>query len=349
MSSNELTTLLTKATQQNIITPYQCEAILALSLSSNTNQAPSFAMAHLLYYFGGLLAIGAMTLFITLGFDAFGSPAIIGICLCYAVAVGGLARYFYQKNLLIPYSLSLGFIVCLVPLLVFAIEDSLGVWDSGTHYQDYHVWINWQWIMMELATLAVGAIMVWRFRRAFLMLPIAVTLWYLSMDIVPMLNGGELDFDLRLDVSIIIGLALILLAFWVDVRQDRSDGQDFAFWLYIVGVVTFFGGLSGNYFDGSPTQIVYLLIYLAMLVVGILIRRKVFVIFGAMGIISYMSYLAYKVFEDSMIFPLIVTLIGLGIIFLGVYWQKNQDAIYTKALSLLPLSVQRTLQKLQTR
>lgn len=350
MSPTELSLILTKAQNQGIIDQQQVDKIMALVQPTlRDNQSPKFVMAHLLYYFGGLLAIGTMSLFVTLGFDNFGSPAVIAICLCYAIAVSGLARYFYQKRLWIPYSLALGFILCLVPLLVFAIEDSLGIWQSDTHYQDYHIWISWQWVMMELATLAVGAIMLWRFKRAFLMLPIAVTLWYLSMDIVPMLTGGELNFELRLDISVVFGLLLIALALWVDIRQDRRDGQDFAFWLYIVAVVTFTGGLCGIYYDQAALQIIYPIINIALMLIGVLLQRRVFVIFAAMGCFGYMGYLAHELFNDSMIFPLIMTFIGLAIIFLGVYWQRHQHNIYSKTLALLPVSTQNTLRKLHTK
>lgn len=358
LSYNSLANLLRQAQQQGIITERQCNEILALNnanqLASPTtealDEAPRFVMSHLLFYFGGLLAIGAMTLFITLGFNLFGSPAIIGICLCYAVAGGGLARYFFGKKLMIPYSLTLGFILCLVPLLVFAIQDTLGIWESKTTYQDYHVWISWQWIFMELATLSVGAVMVWQFRRSFLMLPIAVTLWYLSMDIVPMLNNGELDFDLRLNVSLWFGLLLIVLAVWVDIRQScyplaERRGQDFAFWLYIVAVATFAGGLCGMYYDDGIVKIIYPVVNIALILMGVLLQRKVFVVFGAMGCMNFLGYLSYHLFSGSMIFPLILTLIGLAIIFLGVWWQRHQTAIYQKTLGLLPTNIQQTLQR----
>lgn len=359
MSNNSLQETLALATKHNIITPEQMHAILALSphaLSSNNSyknaslaQRPKFNLSHLLYYFGGLLAIGAMSLFMTLGFDQFGSVAIIAICLCYAVAGGGLARFFWQKNLLTPYSLTLGFILCLVPLLVFAIQDVMGIWQSGTHYQDYHAWIDWQWLMMEFAMLAVGAVMLWRFKRAFLMLPIAVTLWYMSMDIVPLINDMELDFELRSLVSLYFGLLIIGLALWIDIRQDRKlDGQDFAFWLYIVGVLTFWGGLTLQDSDSELAKFLYFLINLAMMFVGVLLRRRVFMVFGVIGSLYYMGHLARDLFENSMIFPLIMTFVGLGVVFLGIYWQRHQEQIYRKLMAMLPKPMQHTLLKLHS-
>lgn len=348
--------MLNQAYQQGIISHAQLIAILELAeekplldKSLVNQQHPQFMMAHLLYYFGGLLAIGAMTLFMTLGFDQYGSTAVMAICICYAIAGSGLARYFYQKNLLIPYSLVLGFILCLVPLFVFALQDSMGIWQKDSHYRDYHQWISWQWLMMEFATLAVGAVMLWRFKRAFLMLPIAVTLWYMSMDIAPFFNGGKLDFDLRRIVSTYFGLLILGLAFWIDVRQDRKiDGQDFAFWLYIVGTLTFWGGLTFHESDSEIAKLGYFAINIVLMFVGILIRRKVFVVFGGMGCCVYIGHLAYQLFKNSMIFPLIMTFVGLGIIMLGIYWQRHQEQIYQSLLKLLPVTTQRLLQKLQT-
>ena len=68
---------------------------------------------------------------------------------------------------------------------------ALGYWDDTKSYRDYHVFIDWRWIMMEFGTLAVGAVLLWRYRFPFMLMPIAVTLWYMSMDLVPFLFGDR--------------------------------------------------------------------------------------------------------------------------------------------------------------
>ncbi len=44
---------------------------------------------------------------------------------------------------------------------------------------------------MELGTLAIGAIIAWKYKYPFLVMPIAVTLWYMTMDITVMISGGD--------------------------------------------------------------------------------------------------------------------------------------------------------------
>jgi CDP-diglyceride synthetase len=89
---------------------------------------------------------------------------------------------------------------------------------------------------MELATLVTGAIMLYRYRFPFQVMPVAVTLWYMSMDLTPFLFGeADLSWDLRKLVSLWFGLLICLMAFWVDIRSRFEE--DFAFWLYLFGVL----------------------------------------------------------------------------------------------------------------
>src|SRR2546427_11042050 len=86
----------------------------------------------------------------------------------------------------------------LSPRAIFGAQMALGYWGENKPYRDFHVFIDWRWIMMELGTLAIGAILLWRYRFPFMLMPIAVTLWYMSMDLVPFLLGGARPFDWEL-------------------------------------------------------------------------------------------------------------------------------------------------------
>ena len=154
-------------------------------LQTQAAQRPGFRASHLLYYFGGLLAIGAMTLFMTLGWERFGGGGLIVICLIYAA--GGLAvtEHLLARQLAIPAGICATFVLSLTPLLVYGIQTQLGWWSGDDAYRDYHYRIDWRWLLMELATLAAGAVLLWRYRLPFLVMPVAVTLWYMSMDLTP--------------------------------------------------------------------------------------------------------------------------------------------------------------------
>ena len=81
-----------------------------------------------------------------------------------------------------------------------------------------------------------------------------------------------------------------------------------------------------------------------MIAVGVLLVRKVFVVFGAIGACIYLGHLAWNVFEDSWLFPIALTAIGLLIIYLGVLWQKNEKLLTEKSRSLLPSKLKEFLE-----
>ena len=309
---------------------------------SESNKEVKFTFTHVLYYFGGLVAIGAMTLFMNLGWESFGGAGILCISIIYAILGIKITTIFSAKNLVIPAGICATFVVCLTPLAIYGFQQWLGIWPDESVYRDYHRYIRWHWLYMELATLIVGIIIAWKYKYPFLIMPIAVTLWYMTMDISAMIAVDGLTWKLRKLVSMYSGLLMIGLAFWVDIRSRGK--ADYAFWIYIFGVTAFWGGLSSQHSDSELSKFIYLCINLLMIGVGVLLIRRVFVIFGALGSCVYLTHLASSVFKDSWLFPIILTVIGFGIILLGILWQKHEQTITQKARLLLPAPMRELLE-----
>ncbi|WP_040725803.1 hypothetical protein [Thiomicrorhabdus sp. Kp2] len=329
------------AATEKIISSEQAETLYRYLIAQDQD-VPKFTFTHVLYYLGGLIAIGAMTLFMNLGWEAFGGVGIFFISILYAVIGLKLTNIFLAKNLNIPAGISATFVVCLSPLAIYGLQQWLGVWPGESVYRDYHRYIKWHWLYMELGTLAVGVIIAWRYKFPFLIMPIAVTLWYMSMDITAMISGGDIAWELRKLVSLYTGLLMIGLAFWVDIRSYKK--ADYAFWIYIFGVIAFWGGLSSLHSDSELSKFMYFCINLLMIGVGVLLIRRVFVVFGAIGSCGYLGYLASDVFRDSWLFPVALSAIGLGIVYLGVLWQKHEQTITKKLRSLLPVTLRELLE-----
>ncbi len=328
------------AVAQRILSQDQAEALLAF-LQHHPDGGPGFNFTHVLYYLGGLIAIGAMTLFMNLGWEAFGGAGIVAISVLYALAGLKCAQVFARRGLKVPAGICATFVVCLTPLAIYGLQQALGVWPDDSVYRGFHRYIRWHWLYMELGTLAVGAILAWKFRYPFLIMPIAVTLWYLTMDLAAMLAGGDPDWALRSLVSMYTGLLMIGLAFWVDVRSRHQ--ADYAFWLYLFGVIAFWGGLSSQYSDSELSKFIYFCINLLMIGVGVVLVRRVFVVFGALGSCGYLGYLAAEVFADSWLFPVVLSAIGLGVIYLGVLWQRHERTVSERARRMLPAALRELL------
>lgn len=332
-------TILKEAVERGLVTADQSERLWAF-VSERGMNTPSFRFTHVLYYLGGLIAIGAMTLFMTLGWELFGGWGLLFIALAYAGVGLWLTEHLLKRlRLPIPAGIAATFVVALTPLAVYGLQTALGLWTEGRVYRDYHTYIDWRWVLMEFATLAVGAVMLWRYRLPFLVMSLAVTLWYMSMDLTPFLFGAaDTTWELRKFMSLWFGLLMLLLAFWVDVRTH--DDKDYAFWLYLFGALAFWGSLSLMDSGSELNKFLYLCINLFMIGVGAILSRRVFAVFGGLGTAGYIAHLAYNVFKDSLMFPFVLTLMGLGIVYLGILWQRHEAAISSRLRGLLPQPLQ---------
>ena len=306
-------------------------------------EAARFSFGHVLYYFGGMLAIGAMSLFMTYGWALLGAWGSAAIATAYLFGAWRVARHLHSRSLFVPAGILATLAVCLVPLVVWSVQVGLGLWPEGgtSGFGAYHRYINWRWLTLEFATLAAAVVMLRAFRLPFMVMPVAVTLWYLSLDLCHLVMQTEgFDWQFTRDFSLVSGLFVCALAVWVDLRcrlaTQAQDRQDFAFWLYLFGAVMFWAGLSLRHSDSEVSKAIYCLINGRLVFWGAAINRRVFTVLGGLGVAIYLGYLAARVFQDSLAFSFVLSLLGLGVVALGVWWQRHEARIHQRLAGWLP-------------
>lgn len=294
-----------------------------------------FQALHVIYYFGGILVLASMSWFLTTAWDS--GPLVMAISAGFAAIylIAGNSLWF-RHQLKIPGGLLVTAAVGLVPVFVYGFQKATGLWPQGDpgSYHGYHVWVKGSWFFMELATIlaSIGALM--RFRFTFLTFPLAVTLWYMSMDLTPLLFGRtDFTYDERKLVSVVFGFLMLVTAYWIDRWQRQVD---FSFWLYLYGLLAFWGGLTAMNSDSEVGKAVYCLLNVVLIVLSVYLYRRVFIVFGTLGVLAYLSHLAYKVFKDSFFFPIVLALLGLLILYFGVLYQRNRARIEASVEEMLP-------------
>lgn len=313
--------------------------------------ATSFNGTTVLLYLGGMLAIGACTLFSTLAVEKWGMPVLLDMSLVYLLFAIGIATWMGQRGHAIPAGIFATLAICLVPLAIFALQHVLGYWSDASnagHYRDFHRWIDWRWLLMELATLLIGALMLWRFQYSFLVMPLALTLFYMGMDMVPaLLMQGDIamfsdaGWVLRKKITLLFGLLMLLLALVVDLRS-RSQ-KDYAFWLYLFGMMTFWGALSAMGNGALSGKLIYLATNLLLIFIGAMLSRRVFAVFGGIGVAMVLGDLSWNLFKDSFAFVAMLTVLGFALIAAGMWWAKHEQRICNHLRHLLPAALQNTL------
>lgn len=319
------------AVSQGLLSPEQVNPLWD-GLSEHTRNRPQFNFANVAYYFGALMIIGAMSWLMSLAWESFGGAGIFVISSIYMLGfiLAGKNLWFNQ-DLKIPGGLLFTIAVCLTPLAIYGLERWLGFWPQGDPgaYRHYHIWVKGSWFFMEIGTILAGLITLNFVKFPFLTMPIAFTLWYMSMDLTPLLFGqNEFTWDERLLVSLWFGLACLVVAYWVDLKNRRRQG-DFAFWLYLFGLLSFWFGMTLMPSDGELKKLIYCLINLGLMFLSVLLRRRIFMVFGSLGVFGYLSHLAYSIFKDSVFFPFALTVVGLVIIYIGILYQRHDAKIQT--------------------
>ncbi|MGO3927258.1 hypothetical protein NP284_03000 [Rhodopseudomonas pseudopalustris] len=334
------------AARAGVITSQQAEA-LRLFFAQRPDEAqriaPRFDLVHMLWYAGALIVMSAMGLFSTLAFAAMGGIGLTATALVYAVLFGVAGHYLWHtKKLYTPGGLLIAIAVAMAPLAVYGVQEALGLWTEfgkpGT-VRDFYIWIKGSFVFMELATIAAALLALWLYRFPFIVFVLAVALWFLSMDIVPWITGAPHgNWETARKVSVWFGLGVIMTAIVVHGRQQRGD---FAYWLYLFGVMTFWGGITAVSDGTALDKALYCALNVGFLLVALLLDRVVFAVFGAMGIAIYLGDLADKLFRDSILFPFALSAIGVLIIGLGLLFHRHQAALSAWLDARLPAPVQR--------
>jgi hypothetical protein len=328
------------AAAQGVIDKAQAEQLWD-ALSERTADQPRFGLVHVLYSFGALVVIGAMGWFMNNAWEVLGGAGIFAISIIYAAVFVGLGyRWWDRPGLRVPSGLLVTMGVCMTPLAVYGIQRWLGVWgfDDPGEYRSFHRWIKGGWFFMELATIATGLIALRFFKFPFLTAPVAFALWYMSMDITPIIFGSDgYIWDQRKMVSMWFGLSMIVGSYFV----DRRTKVDFAFCSYLYGVIAFWGGLTLMESDSELSKFIYFLINILMMGMSIFLQRKVFVVFGALGSFAYLGHLAAHVFEDSVMFPFALTIFGALILYCGILLHRHGAKIEKRMIAAMPGWMQR--------
>ena len=304
--------------------------------------APRFDLTHVLWYAGALIVIGAMGLFTNEAFNRMGGWALAACGATYLVVFLMAGELLWRNiTLRIPAGLLVTIGVSMVPLIIFGVQDGLGVWDKAMgdpgHYNRFFAYVNGSWIYMEIGAIVAAMIAVWRYPFPFILMVAAVALWFMSMDLALWFTyepGNYYDFDVRRLVSLYFGLGMITVAWAVDILRKR--GPDFGFWLHIFGVITFWCGMT---FSDSSTELmkfVYCLINIGMIGLSLFLNRRIYAVFGAIGVATYLGYLANEVFKDVILFSFALSAIGLGVIGLGLLLHRNRARMVAAMSTMIP-------------
>jgi hypothetical protein len=333
-------------------------AFLATRKNAASPPAPpprKFDVTHVLYYAGALLVMSAMGLFSNAAFNALGGYALTATALIYAAGFGALGAYLWRKpDLRTPAGLSIAVAVAMTPLAIYGVQDALDIWawDKPKDYRSFFPLINASWVYMEAGTIVVALLALRFFPFPFIVMVAAVALWFMSMDLAALLaklyapSDWLSDWELRRRVSLYFGVAMILVAWAIDLKRPAAG--DFGFWVHLFGALTFWGAISASDEAAEIGKAMYCALNVALIFFALFLNRRIYAVLGTIGVAGYLGYLAFDVFNDVLAFSFVVSLIGLGVIFVGIFYQRKRHKIGAWMDAMLPPALRALRPQLST-
>ena len=175
--------------------------------------------------------------------------------------------------------------VSLVPFAVYSMERGLGWWPKGKDpgvFQEFRVYIRPGWVLMEVATVIVGLIYVYFVRFPFLLAPVSFSLWFLSMDLAPLLpQYTDSLYQTRRWVSVLVGLFTMLAGCGAELVLGSHP--DFGFWLHLFGIIPFWFSLMLEFPNQELLHSIQFMVNACLLLLGSQLDRMMFEWFGIIG------------------------------------------------------------------
>ena len=342
---------LVDAVRRKIISPAQYDALLQmdpaelpshmtpgvglLDLATTAEMAasrdtPRFTWITIAYYLGALTVAFAFGWFLVDRWRELGPAGILVVTSIYAALFVVTGEYLRRQGFRVAGALVTALAVGMVPLIVWAIQQNLGLWpregmrpsgpfdsmaSSGATRRE-----TLNAVMIDLATVAASIVAFRRLRFGFLLAPAAIALALLPRLIMELALGEMLGRHGESWMLVATGVGLLTAAFAID-RRDH-ERADYAYWPYLVGVVislVAIGQLWGQY---TAMRHLMPVVGLLLIAASFTLRRMIFLGFGGVLIYAYLSWLAFDLFRPSALFPIVLATLGLSIILAAVWIQR---------------------------
>jgi hypothetical protein len=182
---------------------------------------------------------------------------------------------------------------------------------------------QWEWsdaqfaigLTVGLALLALAVVMRTRAARNY-------SVWFqiygfpLVWGNATALAGNE---DLGRVLAAALGAALLGAGVYVGARGQLTARA----WFFFVGHALMLAQLSSVALRNEGLWgLAFFTTYLAVVVLSVRLQSRIFLVFGALGCYGYVSYLAFKLFADSLGFPFALAITGLLIVLSAVAYER---------------------------
>lgn len=288
------------------------------------------------YWAGAIAVLFAFGWFLVDRWNVLGAGGVLVIAMVYAAMFLLAARVLALHGFARASALALLLFVGMVPLVTWAVLSLSGYWallpqphPGVLTARVTQPWNSVRLLPIDLMTLLAALVAAQRRRDSILGLPMAVALWFATVHIAPAVIDSELLSALASRLMLVDASIFLAVGYALETaRAGNLDDEDFAFWFHAVGLLALVFSI-GDIWSAAPGIVAHSTLLLGLLLVAaaLYLRRRLFVVFAAAGLVAYLAYLAFDVFSKAVGFPVVLATFGIVVILLAVWAQRRYPAL----------------------
>ena len=281
------------------------------------------------YALGALLVVFAGGWFLTQRWLSLGPVGVLLVVLVYAAIAAAASRWLEHRDFREAAGMAAMVAVALTPVAVWALESLSGWWPPDAwgrpYYVDYPPAESSRWLVAELATILAALLVLRRRTWSAVVFPLAVALFALVMHL-PRSFDVTLTPVLERWIQMTGALIVCAIANTTDrfvPRQGAPGHGDVAFPLWVTGLAALaiailtMWPVAGALRHGLPV------LALGAVAAALVMGRRTHLVFGAFAFCMYLFYLAGEVFRSTAAFPIVLAILGGGVLALTVWLQRR--------------------------
>jgi hypothetical protein len=327
--------LLKKGVEQGIITSAQQASLLALdSEPTPSREAPRGVNAITIAYgVGALIVLFAFAWFLIDRWEVLGNGGLLGVSLVYGALFLLAGHVLKREQFPVASGLAVLLVVAMVPVATRAFGRLLGIWPADVLAQCGGPFVPFfpceaENLTLELATVVAALVAMRRVSFAPLAIPIATAGLLVPMHLARLWADFEWGSGTLGWIWLLSGSLTLSAAYAIDHRQKS---EDYAAWFHtaaaaagLIACAQLFDAYHDlRHFAGPVALLAF--------VGAVYFRRPVYLAMGAIVAFGYLAWLAATVFRVTVAFPLILAVLGLGLIVAAVWLQRRFPVLVARA------------------
>ena len=271
-------------------------------------------------YLGLLLVVAASVSLLVIYWESLGATGVLALAVAYLAGSLGAAEILRRRELVQPANVLEAVAVGWVGLATYAILELTGVWPEGaSDLGRVHVGLTTIAIVGARASCILLALRP----DPLLFVPMAAATGVLAVDLAELAFGHGIDDLSSAQIGgflLPVGLAWITVGLWLDVTRRRN----YATWAHLVGLVVTSIAIVAIVPKTVPGFALIGALGALALFFSAFVRHWSFTVIGALGVLmATMSAMGLL----GGIAPLVIAVVGIGLIVVGLRWSRWRDSI----------------------